>query len=617
LYAPGKLPISQIIANLEKKVLVCPSQAVWHHNLAVGYTLAGRCAEAVAAFESCFALDSDHVEAHIHYPTALLEAGEVERAVAAARRSLRSSRDSSQLHRTLGRALAELGQIAEAVDAFLESLRLDPENPKTLSAAFAFFFDAGEESLAAQCGSGLAQAFSDQSAAWLRCGSAHVRTGELQVAVDAYRKALEIASTLAATHSVLVYVLLMDQRETPASLLAAHRDWAARHCVPSGLANLFPNSPDPNRRLRIGILSGELVAGSGSHFLPPILRNHDRERFELFAYSANPFHVESNPYRPLFDHWHDVGSLTDDEIEAAIRHDTIDILVDVSGHLPHRRLTVFGRKPAPIQIAYPRYPGTTGVSAIEYRLTDEWTDPTGQTEDHYCEKLLRLPGGHLAYEPPEITPRSGPLPALRNGYVTFSFFQTPLKLNSDVLDSLASILANVDNSRLLIHYAVNDFDRPGRHARERILQALAERNIDPARLTFRGPLPLYQHLGLVAETDIALDSFPYSGQTTTCECLWMGVPVVTLAGDRHAGRVSAAILRRAKLDDWVAESVPEYIAIAARKASSVADLSALRNSLRNQFASSPVMDGARVAREIEAAYRSVWQEWCNQSHSPH
>jgi predicted O-linked N-acetylglucosamine transferase (SPINDLY family) len=349
-----------------------------------------------------------------------------------------------------------------------------------------------------------------------------------------------------------------------------------------------------------------LSGGSGSFFVPPLFRHRDQSKFELFAYSTNAAHQAS----PFFDHWTDVSTLTDDEIEAAILGDAIDILVDISGHLPHRRLAVFGRKPAPVQISFPRYPCTTGLDAIDYRLTDEWCDPPGHTESHYSEKLIRLPGGYLAYEAPGCAPAVDSLPALHNGWVTFGFFQTPSKLNVQFLDALAGVLTAAKNSRLLIHYAIHDFDRPGRQARERILQALTDRGVHAGRIIFRGPLALEQHLELVAQTDIALDSFPYSGQTTTCECLWMGVPVVTLAGKRHSGRVSAAILRRSRLDDWVAETAAEYVEIAVRKASVLSELSALRGHLRELFSDSPVMDGAKVAREVEAAYRFAWSEWC-------
>jgi protein O-GlcNAc transferase len=599
------------IAQMEELALARPSEAVWRHNLAVLYMAAGRWTEAIAAFETCFALDPGHVEARIHYPTALLESGSVEQAATEARRSLELSRNSPQLHRTLGRALAKLGQRDEAIAAFRESLRLDPNNQKTLDAAFTFFFEAGEESLAAECGARLPHVFPDQAAAWLRSAHAYMRAGELDSAVAAYREALKLDPTSTTTHSVLLHAQVTDERETPHSLLAAHREWAARHCPPPDRSQEFPNSPDPHRRLRVGILTGEFAAGSGNFFLPPILRHNDDAEFELFAYSASLTPGKSNPYCGFFDHWQDVADLNDAEIESSIRLDKIDILVDVSGHLPSRRLAVFGRRPAPIQIAYPRYPCTTGLDAMDYRLTDEWTDPIGKTEDHYCEKLIRLPGGYLAYEPPESAPPIGPLPALENGYITFGFFQTPVRLNRGVLDVVAAILARCADSRLLIHHGVHDFDRPGRHARERIVQAFAERSVDPGRLSFRGMLPLPEHLALLAQVDIALDSFPYSGQTTTCECLWMGVPLVTLAGDRHAARVSASILRRTRLGDWVAESVEEYVNLAVKHASATAPLAELRRWLRARFAASPVLDGSQLAHEVGQACREAWREWCD------
>jgi predicted O-linked N-acetylglucosamine transferase (SPINDLY family) len=598
------------IAEIQELALARPTEAVWRHNLGVLYMADGRWTEAIAAFEGCFALDPGHVEGRIHYPTALLEAGMIEQAAAEARRSLGLSRNSPQLHRTLGRALAKLGRQDEAITAFQESLRLDPDNPRTLDAAFTFFFESGEESRAAECGAKLPLIFPDQSAAWLRSAHACMLTGELETALAAYRETLRLDPASANTHSVLLYAQLMDERETSHSLLAAHRDWAARHCPPVDRNRPFPNSPDPDRHLRVGILSGEFSAGSGNFFLPPILRHRDHAEFELFAYSASPTPGESNPYRSFFDHWHEVARLTDDDIESAIRRDAIDILVDLSGHLPARRLAVFGRKPAPVQIAYPRYPCTTGLDAMDYRLTDEWTDPTGKSEGHYCEQLIRLPGGYLAYEPPEFAPPIAPLPALENGCITFGFFQTPLKLNPGVLDVVAAILVRCPNSRLLFHYGVHDFDRPGRHARERIVQALAERGVDSGRLAFCGMLALPQHLELLAQVDIALDSFPYSGQTTTCECLWMGVPVVTLAGHRHASRVSTSILRRAELDCWVAECPEGYVDLAVKQSSAIASLAELRRTLRARFAESPVLDAHRVAREVGQAYREAWRAWC-------
>jgi predicted O-linked N-acetylglucosamine transferase (SPINDLY family) len=214
------------------------------------------------------------------------------------------------------------------------------------------------------------------------------------------------------------------------------------------------------------------------------------------------------------------------------------------------------------------------------------------------------------YQPPDDAPPVAALPARANGYVTFGFFQTPLKLNPGVFDALAATMRLVPQSRLLFHHMVGDFDRPGQLARQRIENAMDERGIDPARLAFRGPLALGDHLALISQADVALDAFPFSGQTITCECLWMGVPVVTLAGARFSARVSAAILSRAGLGDWVAATEAEYAEIASRLALNLPGLEELRCTLRTRFGASPVLDGARATRDLEVVYRQVWRAWC-------
>jgi protein O-GlcNAc transferase len=604
LLAEGQLLAA--LSEAERLASSDPAIALRHHNLAVVKMLNDRWSGAIVSFEDCLRIDPHHKEARIHYPTALLEGGFEDRAVTELALALAASPESVQLHRTLGRALAKLGKNAQASDAFKEALRLDPTNLKTLDAAFTFFYEHGEESLAADCGARLAQLLPQQAAAAIRCANAHMRAGNLHAALLAYERAVDLDPADGTVHSVFLYAQIFDERRNGAELLAAHRSWAARHCPPIGSDRVFPNSKDPDRRLRVGVLSGELSGGSGSFFVPPLFRHHDRTSLELFAYSTNP----TNQVAPYFDHWTEVATLSDDEVEAEILGDQVDILVDISGHLPHRRLTVFGRKPAPVQISIPRYPCTTGLDAIDYRLTDKWSDPIGRTESHYCEKLIHLPGGYLAYEPPVCAPAVNSLPALDNGWVTFGFLQSPSKLNAHVMDTIAAVVTSTKNSRLLIHYAIHDFDRPGRYARQHIAQALTDRGVEADRIIFRGPLPLKEHLEVVAQIDIALDSFPYSGQTTTCECLWMGVPVVTLGGDRHAGRVSTAILYRSHLDGWVAESSAQYVQIATQNASFLPQLATLRGNLRERFSRSPVMNGPQVAREIETAYRSAWLEWC-------
>jgi predicted O-linked N-acetylglucosamine transferase (SPINDLY family) len=510
----------------------------------------------------------------------------------------------------MGRVFAAMGRPAEAARWFRQCVLLGPDNPNNLESAGDFFGKSGEESFSAELFARLTRRLPESPGAWAKSAAAYMAMGARESAGDALRKALALDPANPRVHSALLYTSIMDPAQSGEDLLAAHRQWQTAFTSPPA-AKPFENSREPERRLRLGILSGEFSAGSIDFFLPPILRHHDPSNIELFAYSAGANEDSgTRRYRQLFPHWRDVADLADDELDAAIREDRIDILLDVSGHLPQMRLSVFARRAAPVQIAYPRYPCTTGLDAMDYRITDQWADPPGLTASHYGEKLLRVPGGYLVYQPPDDAPPVAALPARANGYITFGFFQTPLKLNPGVFDVLAASMLQVPESRLLWHHMMGDFDRPGQLARQRIENAMDERGVDPARLVFRGPLALGDHLALISQADVALDALPFSGQTTTCECLWMGVPVVTLAGGRFSARVSAAILSRAGFGEWVATTEAEYAGIASRLALNLPGLEELRRTLRTRFAASPVLDGARVARDLEALYRQAWRVWC-------
>jgi predicted O-linked N-acetylglucosamine transferase (SPINDLY family) len=301
--------------------------------------------------------------------------------------------------------------------------------------------------------------------------------------------------------------------------------------------------------------------------------------------------------------------MTDASAAQAIRDDRMDILVDLSGHFAFHRLGVFAHRPAPVQVSFPHYPGTTGSDCIDYLLTDIWTTPQG-CEDESSEKPYRLPSGCLVYKaPPDREPVTD-LPALSNGYVTFGLFQRPGKLHAAVWDAIAAVLAAVPDSRLLMHSSSRELDEEGSAQRARLLKPLEDRGIAAARVLFKGPRPTEQHLAIVAEADIALDTFPYNGQTTTCDCLWMGVPVVTLRGNSYVARVAPALLDRLGLGDLAADSADGYVRRAVELASHTEEIARLRRSLRERMKNSSLTDGSRLAVEIEAAYRSMWREWC-------
>jgi predicted O-linked N-acetylglucosamine transferase (SPINDLY family) len=298
--------------------------------------------------------------------------------------------------------------------------------------------------------------------------------------------------------------------------------------------------------------------------------------------------------------------MSDADLAALIEREAIDIVVDCSGHTAANRLTALSRKPAPVQVTWLGYPATTGLPAIDYRLTDAIADPP-DADAFSSETLVRLPNGFLCYGPPPAAPAVSPLPARQSGTIVFGSFNNPAKINAGVVAAWTRLLAAVPRARLLLK-AKQFGDAP---TRALFLDRFAASGCDPARIDL---LPadraLDDHLAQYAKIDIALDPFPYNGTTTTCEALWMGVPVITLRGDRHAARVGASLLTRVGLEDWIAADIDAYVATAAAFAADLDRLAALRGGLRQRVMASPLTDPVGFARDVEWAYRDLWQRYC-------
>lgn len=398
-----------------------------------------------------------------------------------------------------------------------------------------------------------------------------------------------------------------DREFAPDILRNSAREVESFHAQTPRFAD-WPNLRDPERRLRIGYVSADFRMHSVGYFLSAIFLNHDAASVETFCYSGCTDEDEQTGFfRSHAAHWRSTTGLDDSEFAAQIRTDAIDILVDLSGHTYGHRLEVFARKPAPLQVTWLGYPDTTGLSAIDYRLTDPIVDPPGAADSASSERLFRLPDGFHCYTAPVAAPDVSRLPAERNGFVTFGSFNNLAKVNHQVLDAWAGVLKEVAGSHLILK-STRLLDP---EMRRRVLRLLEHRGIASDRVRLIGKLPTAaDHLAVYGEVDIALDTFPYNGATTTCEALWMGVPVVTLAGDRHAGRVGASMLSQVGLQDLVTERSQDYIATAARLAADLSALAVLRTGLRGRLAASPLCDGPRFTRQLEAAFRTMWREWC-------
>jgi len=302
------------------------------------------------------------------------------------------------------------------------------------------------------------------------------------------------------------------------------------------------------------------------------------------------------------DHWHSLVGLTDPQAAELIRQHRIDILVDLALHTAHNRLLVFARKPAPVQVTYLAYAGSSGLHTMDYRLSDPFLDPPEVDESVYTEQTYRLAQSYWCYQPME-TPPVALVPALKAGHLTFGCLNNFCKVSEPTLQTWARLLQAVPAAQLLLHAA------EGNH-RQRTAGVLQRLGIDPQRLHFVSRVPLSEYQELYGQIDIALDPFPYGGRTTTCDALWMGVPVVSLAGKTAVGRGGLSILSNIGLPELVANSEEEYVRIALELANDLPRLDHLRLTLRRRMEASPLMDAPRYARNIEAAYRAMWRRWC-------
>jgi predicted O-linked N-acetylglucosamine transferase (SPINDLY family) len=360
--------------------------------------------------------------------------------------------------------------------------------------------------------------------------------------------------------------------------------------------------------LRVGYVSADFRQHSVAFFIEPVIEAHDRRGFEVICYSnvAWPDAVTMR-MRKLADQWRDIARRCDEDVAEQIRRDGVDILVDLAGHTDGNRLLVFARKPAPVQVTYLGYPDTTGLRTMDYRLTDAYADPPGETEPYHSEELVRLARCFLCYRPATESPEVGELPALAAGTVTFGSFNSFAKVTEEVMGAWSRILLAVPESRLVLKAK----GLGQAEARERAGEVFERHGIAPQRVEMTGQSESFvEHLRAYQCVDIALDTFPYNGTTTTCEALWMGVPVITLAGRSHVWRVGMSLLSNAGLPELIAATLDDYVAAAARLAGDVDGLRQMRRGLRQRLGASALTDAAGFTRRLEEAYRGIWANWC-------
>ena len=505
--------------------------------------------------------------------------GDMPAAIACYRQVIANDR-GGQWHCTLAKQLTDAGQLDDAIEFAREALTLLAPHARGI--------------------------------AHNQLANALTLKGELPEAIANFQIAISLEVENAMMNSNYVFALNYGGQPDLTAIFQEHKKFGDKFesFVPRMYVNplqakagasAFTNS---KRRLRIGYVSPDFNDHAVGKFIEPVLAAHDTNKFEVFCYYNKP-RVDDATKRmqSAVANWRMTSTISDDELARMIQADAIDILVDLSGHTGLNRLLVFARKPAPIQVTWIGYPNTTGLSTMDYRITDAFADPIGATEALHTEKLVRMPECFSCFKPPSNAPHVSALPAVARGTITFGSFNNFAKITPEVMRVWIAILARVPGSRLVLKNWCLDNDR----MKTFMLEAFARCGATTGQVELWNPnTSNVDHLNCYNSIDIGLDPFPYNGTTTTCDALWMGVPVITLAGLSHVGRVGVSQMSNLGLQELIARDTNHYVDIAVALANDVPRLAALRGAMRVRMSASPLMDAPRLTKNLEAAYDNMW-----------
>lgn len=592
LFLLGTLAFSQkswpaAIDCFSKACSITPDNPVLLSNFALALLEGGRSCKpvnrvwlekAATTLQTALNIKGDYVTAWKNLGVVRRELGDSEGAIACFTQGLSHNPADTSLWMSLGSLHTANYNFDRAIECYRRMLQLNPEDPAEVL----------------------------NRLATLQC-----YIGEIRDSVSTFRHAVALAPILEqqiAYEMNRLFTLHYLPQSIPEEIAQAHRSWGNAY-FPAQVNSHFDNTRDPDRRLRIGYVSPDLRMNAVLFFIQPVLAVHDSSQVEIYCYSnvKTPDHATEQLREKHRVIWRDIVEMDDIEAADMILNDRIDILVDLTGHGGDNRLSLFARKPAPVQVTWIGYPDTTGLPAMDYRFTDATADPYGMTDHLHTEKLIRLPGCFLCYHPGGDFPSEAGLPFLNNGFITFGCMNNFSKINDQMINVWCGILRLVPDSRLMIRYRGKEWERINKE-----LSGKLERNgISSSRLMLLGHAKsVVEQLQAYHQMDIALDTFPYNGTTTTCESLYMGVPVVSLAGRTHVARVGASLLKTIGLADLVAESDSEYVNKAVTLARDTHLLTAMRAGLRNALMSCPLTDSNAFTLNVEQAYREIWQTWC-------
>lgn len=636
-FGSGKL--DEAASCYRKAIAISPAYVDAHNNLGLVLQAQGYVEEAEQCLRHALELNPSHANAAYNLALLLDGRGDLAGAKKILRSGLQGNPDYENFHLLLAEILLVENDLAGAADSFRQALRLVSNHPRALSALAMISFRLGKYELAisqyenllvlqpqdAEAHNNLGVAFQyrfeyekslascrraiaiapDYADAHFNAGNALTSLGKVEEALLAYDRAVQLSPELFASNTALLFTQNYHPTRSAAEIFSAYQRWNGQYAAHLASAKpLFSNEPDRRRRLRVGYVSADFNQHAVACFALPLLEAHDSEQVEVFCYYNNHRQDQvTERFKTLAKHWRPCAQLNDEQLADCIRADRIDVLVDLSGHTAGNRLLVFARKPAPVQVSWMGFGYTTGLSAMNYFIGDQAFTPPG-VEDLFSETVYRLPHAFVSYQPPPVAPLPGVSPAAERGYVTFACLSRAERINSRVIAAWAAILQRLPQA----HLRLDSRSFSSSHLCQEVRDKFTAYGVALERLELGMTTPVWE---VYRQVDVVLDCFPHNSGTTTCEALWMGIPVITLAERPSVGRIGAAYLTAVGKTEWIADDVDGYIELAVQVGSDLPALVRHRSELRQQMSASPLLDHSGFARDMEIAYRDMWCRWCD------
>ncbi|MDR3581069.1 MAG: tetratricopeptide repeat protein [Oryzomonas sp.] len=568
---------------------------------------AGDYGQSLAVYERILSESPENLRALHGIGVVLHKLGRSEEGIASVRKALDLNPDFSAAYNNLGNIYVDMQKYEEALDCYQRLTNLEPGNSIAFKNMSLALLKSGRLDEALSVCSRALEIDPLQPENYMTMGNIHGERGDSELALHNYSRVIEFASHSSNAHTNILFMMNYLSRFDQQAIYRESKRWGKSHAAGKYIRRPYLNSCASGRRLRVGYVSGDFKMHPVSYHFKPVVEHHDRNAFEIFLYNnCNRFDEMTRKLMVCAEHWRNIESLSDELVAEMIRLDGIDILVDLSGHTSLHRLLVFARKPAPVQVSWLGYFNTTGMTAMDYLISDAVTVPPGE-ERWFSEQVVRLPDGRFCYEPPAYAPDVTSLPALGNGFITFGSFNKIHKITPETVSLWSAVLKAVPRSKIVLKTMALGTGS----VQHRLFEQFEQHGVATERIEVRKESPHPQMLAEYGDIDIALDTFPFNGGATTCEALWMGVPVVTITGGTPISRQTASLLASCGLKELLAaDSREDFIDKIRSLAGNTGVLARLRASFRDRLSVSPLCNGALFSRSLEHAYREMWHDWC-------